>query len=300
MKVKLQSKKIFSFFAMLIVFVGTFGFALTSPVEAAVQAIGVNGCAVVYNANGSGGLAVRSSPSPSGGMIKRISDGTVVKILQGPTYANGYTWWRHDKGGWSAGSYLRDTTCPTIPSPTRKSVVLDAGHGGGDPGAAANGLKEKDINLDVTTRVKSKLEAAGVTVYLARSGDTNPSLTDRVQVCRTKSPNLLVSIHTNAGGGTGSEGWYTNRYFGSKSQSLAAALSSKVASSTGMTNRGAKNETTNRWGQLGMLSCEKAPSALVELAFIDAPTRYKDLNILKNSRDTLASAVAAAILSQLN
>ncbi len=107
------SLKLVSILAILAFVFGMAGFGTTSPVQAAASAMGVNQCAVVYNTNSSGGLAVRASASTSGSLIKRIGDGTLVKILQGPTYANGYTWWRHDQGGWSAGSYLRDSACQT-------------------------------------------------------------------------------------------------------------------------------------------------------------------------------------------
>ena len=88
-------------------------FAAAEPVQAPL-AISVGGCAVVVN-SGSGGLAVRATPSTSGTLIKRIPDGTKVKILEGPRSANGYTWWRHDQGGWSAGSYLSDIACTVAP-----------------------------------------------------------------------------------------------------------------------------------------------------------------------------------------
>lgn len=273
--------------ALLMLFLLAFLLGNVQTAKAVAPAISVNGCVMIINSDGSGGLAVRSGPGTSYPVLKRISDGTVAKILEGPRSGNGYTWWRHDKGGWSASAYMSDKSC-------QKSVVLDAGHGGSDPGAVANGLKEKDINLDVTLKVKAYLESKGVAVYLTRSGDTNPTLTQRAQVCNDKKPYMMVSIHTNAGGGTGPEAYYS-AYFKTKSTSLATVLPSTISSYTSMRNRGAKN---GDW--LGVLKCQKAPSSLVELAFIDAPSQYRDLHYLKYDRQTLANAVGAAIWTELN
>lgn len=82
-----------------------------------VFAFGVGGCAEVYGSNGAGGLRVRSGPGLNYGQVGTIYDGTVVKITEGPRSNNGYTWWKHDRGGWSAGSYLRDKSCGSNPTP---------------------------------------------------------------------------------------------------------------------------------------------------------------------------------------
>lgn len=104
---------------------GLTGFAFTTPVQAAPLAIGVNQCVTVFNSNSAGGLAVRSAPGTSASLIKRISDGTLLKILEGPVSKNGYTWWRHDNGGWSASAYMRDAQCKTAVSYTIDSNLLD-------------------------------------------------------------------------------------------------------------------------------------------------------------------------------
>ncbi len=80
-----------------------------------------------------------------------------------------------------------------------RSVVLDPGHGGSDPGAiGAGGVREKDVTLDVATRVKALLEAGHLTVSLTRDGDATLSLKDRVLLANAKKPDLFVSIHVNS------------------------------------------------------------------------------------------------------
>jgi len=84
-------------------------------------------------------------------------------------------------------------------------VFLDPGHGGSDPGAVANGLKEKNLTLAIAKECASVLKASGVTVKMSRTGDTYPSLSARCQAANSWGADLFVSIHINAGGGTGFE-----------------------------------------------------------------------------------------------
>ena len=82
---------------------------------------GVGSCAVVRNANQYGGLRVRSGPSTSNSQVGLLSDGTVIKVLEGPRSGNGLQWWRHDRGGWSADDYLFTTAC-AVPVPAGPDV----------------------------------------------------------------------------------------------------------------------------------------------------------------------------------
>ncbi len=87
------------------------------------------------------------------------------------------------------------------PRPEKKvrSIVLDPGHGGPDPGAMSpSGTKEKDIVLDIALRIRPKLEAAGLEVILTREKDELVTLSDRSKLTNTKKADLFVSIHANA------------------------------------------------------------------------------------------------------
>ena len=79
-------------------------------------------------------------------------------------------------------------------------IVLDPGHGGRDPGAlSSNGLREKDITLDVALRLKKLLESGiGCEVILTRSTDRFLSLEERTAIANSNEADLFVSIHTNA------------------------------------------------------------------------------------------------------
>ncbi len=79
------------------------------------------------------------------------------------------------------------------------TVVLDAGHGGKDPGAVGKyGTKEKDVVLDITKRAGRLLEKSGIKVVYTRDEDVFVPLLDRTKIANDVNGKLFVSIHTNA------------------------------------------------------------------------------------------------------
>lgn len=80
-----------------------------------------------------------------------------------------------------------------------RSIILDPGHGGKDPGAMANGLKEKDIVLDVAKKLAPLLEKnLGCKVTFTRDNDTFIPLEDRTAIANTQGADLFISLHINA------------------------------------------------------------------------------------------------------
>ena len=99
------------------------------------------------------------------------------------------------------------------------TIAIDPGHGGSDPGAIANGLREKDLTLAVSLALKEELESYdGVRVVMTRTTDTRPSentgadLSSRVDMAAAADADALVSIHFNSGSpiAKGAEVWYGN------------------------------------------------------------------------------------------
>lgn len=88
-------------------------------------------------------------------------------------------------------------------APARKSVrvvVIDAGHGGKDPGAIGSRSHEKDITLAAARALKARLEKSGrYKVVLTRSGDTYVPLEGRVQIARAADADLFISLHADSG-----------------------------------------------------------------------------------------------------
>ncbi|MFA5062850.1 MAG: N-acetylmuramoyl-L-alanine amidase [Candidatus Omnitrophota bacterium] len=80
-----------------------------------------------------------------------------------------------------------------------RKIVVDAGHGGNDPGAIGRtGLREKDVNLDIAKRLALLLKSEGVNVVMTRSTDRFIPLGARVEITNKSKANLFVSIHSNA------------------------------------------------------------------------------------------------------
>lgn len=85
-------------------------------------------------------------------------------------------------------------------------VAIDPGHGGYDPGAMANGMRESDLTLSIATHMRDELSTyTGVTPYMTRTNDTYVGLQQRVDLAAAMGADVFVSIHINAGGGTGIE-----------------------------------------------------------------------------------------------
>lgn len=80
-----------------------------------------------------------------------------------------------------------------------REIIIDAGHGGKDPGAIGrSGLREKEVVLDISRRVKKRLEAEGIKVHLTRHGDNFKSLQERTAFASGTKADVFVSIHANA------------------------------------------------------------------------------------------------------
>ena len=169
-------------------------------------------------------------------------------------------------------------------------VFLSAGHGGTDPGAVANGLYEKTINLNTLLACKQELERHGVKVICSRTKDENDPVTDEVKEANASGADVAVSFHINAGGGDGFEVFY---YKTSDKGKKLAGLCEKYIKTLGQNSRGLKSGD-----HLHFIKKTKMTAVLVESFFLD---NMKD----KSIGDTLAEqtkfgiAYAKAILEYL-
>lgn len=77
-------------------------------------------------------------------------------------------------------------------------IVIDPGHGGLDPGACAFGLKEKDLNLEISKILKEEFKKEGAKIYLTREEDVDTDLYDRIDFAKEKDADFLISIHQNS------------------------------------------------------------------------------------------------------
>jgi N-acetylmuramoyl-L-alanine amidase len=103
------------------------------------------------------------------------------------------------------GMQVQDMSSAQMPTAQQKVVLIDPGHGGGDPGTLSDWAVEKDVVLSISLKVKAYLEAYGIQVQMTRSDDTYPELEQRANAATTDI-NLFVSIHANAAGATKANG----------------------------------------------------------------------------------------------
>ncbi|TQS75043.1 N-acetylmuramoyl-L-alanine amidase [Ornithinibacillus gellani] len=146
-------------------------------------------------------------------------------------------------------------------------IFIDAGHGGTDPGAQANGLREKDLTLKLALKTRDILnnEYEGHSLRLSRTTDATLSLTERTNMANSWGANYLVSIHINAGGGTGFESYTYNGSYAGKPETnrLRAIVHDKIVNETAFRDRGKKEENFH------MVRESNMPAVLTENGFID-------------------------------
>lgn len=175
-------------------------------------------------------------------------------------------------------------------------VFIGVGHGGSDPGAVANNVKEKDLNLQIALACKDYLAQYGVDVKVSRTKDENDPLSEEIRECNLFSPDLAVDIHNNAGGGDGAEVFH--HYGGGTGKTLATNILDEIIK-TGQNSRGVKTRK-NSAGQdyYGFIREVNAPAVIVECAFVDNAT---DLEILstEGKRKSMGQAIAKGILNTL-
>lgn len=170
-----------------------------------------------------------------------------------------------------------------------RSVFLGVGHGGNDPGAVANGVKEKDLNLSIAKACAAELERHGVAVRMSRTKDENDSLDEEIKECNAFDPDVAVDIHNNAGGGDGAEAYY--HYKGGLSKTLAEKILAEVVK-IGQNSRGAKTKlNSSGTDYFGFIRETIPPAVIVECAFVDNKT---DLQIVDTAAEQKAMGVAIA------
>ncbi len=171
-------------------------------------------------------------------------------------------------------------------------VIIDAGHGGSDPGATYNGRKEKDDALSLALAIGEILESQGVDVVYTRTTDVYDTPLEKAQIANRADGDLFVSIHRNAMPVPGTaSGAMTLVY---EDQGVPALLAENIQ----------KNLVEAGFADLGIverpglivLRRTQIPAVLVEAGFID---NTKDNQFFDENFQAVAQAVADGILSTL-
>lgn len=173
-------------------------------------------------------------------------------------------------------------------------IFIDPGHGGSDPGAVGNGIQEKDITLRISTMIRDMLvsEYEDVTVRMSRTSDETVSLSERSNAANAWGADYYVSVHVNAGGGTGFES-YVYSGTGAPTTTYQTAVHNRAISLSNWDDRGKKKANFHVLRETNM------PAILTENGFIDNAT---DANKLKSASflSTLARGHTEGIAEAFN
>lgn len=237
-------------------------------------------------------LNMRSAPNATSPIVTKLSTGNKVTVQS----IDGY--WAKVKSGSHTG-YVHKTYLKLINTTghilKNRVIVVDAGHGGTDPGASRNGVLEKNIVLDVAKRVETKLKASGANVLMTRKNDSFPSLQDRVDFSRQNYAETFVSIHVNAFSNStakGAEVFYDTSMNanGVESRYLATDIQKKIVQYADMYYRGVFDR------EFYVIRNQDIPAVLVELGFL---THGPDFAKLTSSAylDKYAQAIVDGIVA---
>ncbi len=226
--------------------------------------------------------------------------GTLVTL----TLRTGSGFWGYDvyyDGNDTVLYFQKAPQASTVPGKplTGVRVLLDAGHGGTDNGAAGigagSGTTEKTVNLALTLAVQERLEQLGATVLMTRTDDTFPTLQDRWAMQQKDRPDFFIALHHNSTGLTkdtseakGLEVYYFDRV----SASFAQNLMDSVAAASG------RITDTPKWNYFYVTRTTSAPSVLFEFGYLVNPQEYEDCTSEAGIR-AAAEGVAEGILRTL-
>mgnify|MGYP000915918165 CR=1 FL=1 len=173
---------------------------------------------------------------------------------------------------------------------TPKIAVIDAGHGGDDPGAVGWANHSPDIiprhednqNLIIAKHIAAELDSRGYFVVMTRTEDRNMSLAERVDFANKLNPDVVISIHRDASSSPNTQGMHTAYHAfapGKPSKAgmkLAKCLQKHVSLRTGLRDNGVRSRPAFRDGvqvesSLAILRETHAPAALMELGFMSHP-----------------------------
>lgn len=234
-------------------------------------------------------LNVRSGPSANSSKVSVIAKDSLVRTIG---TENGWDKIVSEQGivGWCSNDYLKEAA-PL----SGKSILLDPGHGGKDPGAISySGKYEKYINLDVAFKLKSVLESLGAKVHMTRTGDYYINNTERGKMADRLGVDILLSIHHNSLNNSdyfGLSTYYNTIKYKNPRQGfdLAQAIYLNAITVNGVYRDGVLDRNFE------VLRATNTPAALIEIGFMSNP--QEEINIHNGSfQDIMVEKLANGIV----
>ena len=208
------------------------------------------------------------------------------------------------EAGKSAASYASGITKATA-ADAKKVIMLDAGHGGSDPGAMGEldgkTINEKDLTLSITYKVKAILEANGYKTSMTRTGDTLPSLAERPEQANSEGCALFISIHINSAEAEAANG--TEVYWSQENvdkmpdakvngKDFAQYVLDGMLKYMGSTNRGVRQAN---WA---VTRRSDMPAVLAEVGFISNEEELRDM-CSDDYQNKVAKGIAEGIINMI-
>lgn len=177
-----------------------------------------------------------------------------------------------------------------------KTIVIDAGHGGEDPGAlgpaGTYASSEADLNLSLSYLLKQKLEMQGATVYLTREDNLTLPLNNRAGIIRDEAPDISISIHHNSvdcKSDFNKASGVLVLYSRETAKPLADTIEKYLARNTGISSEGAKTQS------LGVCRDYRYPCILLECGYVCNPVEY-ELLLTNSYKNTICDNITEALL----
>lgn len=176
-------------------------------------------------------------------------------------------------------------------------ILLDAGHGGADPGAVSKGAdgkdyRECDISLEVVNRIKASIQDTHPDwlLELTRTTDSYMSPGSRSGIIKRVKPNAAISIHCNSSANAKATG-HEVVYREEDDRVLAHAINKAMCEKLPLRDRGLKNDVEDLGRSLAILNTPGIPSVIVEMGFISNP---EDREVLLDF-DLLSATIVSGI-----
>jgi N-acetylmuramoyl-L-alanine amidase len=216
-----------------------------------------------------------------------------------------------------------DTTFAPVLSPPKargkaaiKTICLDPGHGGKDPGFRVGSNQEKRYTLLLADELRDQLKRVGFNVSLTRAHDTFLELPERPEIARRRKADLFISLHfnaaqaspgsvqgaevycltpagapsTNARGEGGGAGWFPGNHFNDQNMFLAYQVQKALTREVGIEDRGVHR------ARFAVLRDASMPAILVEAGFMSHPTEGRKI-FSATYRHQIAQAIVSGVMS---
>ncbi len=174
------------------------------------------------------------------------------------------------------------------------TVVIDPGHGGGDPGAVGiGGIREKDITLAISRRLQQQLQDKGINALITRTDDSEVELEPRVDYADRANADVFVSVHANAISMSRPDVSGLETYYYSSGLRLAQTIHNSLLERTTLQDRGVRR------ARFYVLVNTSMPAVLVETGFVtgsEDAARFRDPEAVNG----IADGIAAGVLQYLN